>query len=169
MTNEKLSPDSKGLGFSRFMAAFGECTVGSVDEVNGAGAVEMPGFVATKHELIQLVKYWASVRIDIRFVWFANQCVGSSETRLESFSGRRIARIAEVLGDDETSAAVQQAHAEYAKSIDPRIWNVFLSGTPEEQCALQDEIEREMLDKDTSHLDSIPPTGRTEVNHDRLD
>src|ERR1039458_3474354 len=111
MNDNKHSLDSEGLGFH----SNGRWTVGSVDEVNGAGAVEMPGFVATKHELIQLVKYWASVRIDIRFVWFANQCVGSSETRLESFSGRRIARIAEVLGDDETSAAVQQAYAEYAK------------------------------------------------------
>ena len=152
MTNEKLSPDSKGLGFSRFMAAFGECTVGSVDEVNGAGAVEMPGFVATKYELIQLVKYWATIRTGIRYEWFVDQTVGSSETRLESFSGRRIARIAEVLGDEETNAAVQQANADYGEDADPRIWNVFLNGTREEQCALQQEIEREMLNKDTSEV-----------------
>jgi hypothetical protein len=152
MTNEKLSPDSKGLGFSRYMAAFGECTVGFVDEVNGAGAVEMPGFVATKYELIQLVKYWATIRTGIRYDWFADQTVGSSETRLESFSGRRIARIAEVLGDEETTAAVQQANADYGEDVDPRIWNVFLNGTPEERTALQEEIEREMLSKDTSEV-----------------
>jgi hypothetical protein len=140
------SSDSGGLG------AYGNdnFTVGYVDEVNGPGAVEMPGVVATKHELIQLVKYWASIRIDIRFDWFAHQCVGSSETRLESFSGRRIARIAEVLGNDETSAAVQQAYADYAKNIDPRIWNVFLNGVPEERSALQEEIERDMLNKSNS-------------------
>jgi hypothetical protein len=146
INQKKHSPDSEGLGFW----GNGRWTVGYVDEVNGPEAVEMPGVVATKHELVQLVKYWASIRIDIRFVWFANQCVGSSETRLESFSGRRIARIAEVLGNDETSAAVQQAYAEYAKHIDPRIWDVFLNGTPEEQTALQEEIEREMVSKDNS-------------------
>jgi hypothetical protein len=143
MNDHKHGPDSEGLGFY----GNGSFTVGYVDEVNGPGAVDMPDFVATKHELVQLVKYWASIRIDIRFDWFVDQCVGSSETRLESFSGRRIVRIAEVLGNDETSAAVQQAYAEYAKNIDPRIWNVFLNGTPEEQSALQEEIEREMLSK----------------------
>ena len=146
MNDNKHSPDSEGLvGYEN-----GRFTVGYVNEVNGPGAVEMPGVVATKHELVQLVKYWASIRIDIRFEWFANQSVGSSETRLESFSGRRIARIAEVLGNDETSAAVQEAYAEYAKSVDPRIWEVFLNGTPEQQSALQEEIERERLSRSES-------------------
>ena len=48
MNDNKHGPDSEGLGFwgnSRF-------TVGYLDEVNGPGAVEMPGFVATKYELI---------------------------------------------------------------------------------------------------------------------
>ena len=149
--DKRHSPDSEGLGFY----GNGRLTVGYVDEVNGFGSVEMPGVVATKHELVQLVKYWASIRIDIRFDWFAHQCVGSSETRLESFAGRRIARIAEVLGNDETSAAVQQAYAEYAKSVDPRIWDVFLNGTPEEQSALQEEIERDMLNKCTSGVSHV--------------
>ena len=151
MNGKKHSSDSEGLGFY----GNGRLTVGYVDEVNGSGAVELPGIVETKHELIQLVKYWARIRIDIRFVWFAHQCVGSSETGLESFSGRRIARIAEVLGNDETSAAVQQAYAEYAKNIDPRIWDVFLNGTPTEQSALHEEIEREMLSKNNSGVNHV--------------
>lgn len=146
MNDNKRSPDSEGLG----IYGNDKFTLGYVDEVNGPGAVEMPGFVVTKHELVQLVKYWASTRIDIRFDWFVDQCVGSSETRLESFAGRRIARIAEVLGEDETSAAVQQAYAEYAKNIDPRIWKVFLNGTPAEQRGLQEKIEGEMLSNGSS-------------------
>src|SRR5580704_3162189 len=97
MNDKKHNPDSEGLG----ICGNENFTLGYVDEVNGPGAVEMPGVVVTKHELVQLLKYWASIRIDIRFDWFTSQCVGSSETRLESFSGRRITRIAEVLGDDE--------------------------------------------------------------------
>jgi hypothetical protein len=54
------------------------------------------------------------------------------------------------LGNDETSAAVQQAYAEYAKSVDPHVWDVFLNGTLEEQSALQEEIQREMLSKSNS-------------------
>jgi hypothetical protein len=141
MNGKMHSSDSGGLG----VYGNDNFTLGYIDEVNGPGAVEMPGVVATKHELIQLVKYWASIRIDIRFDWFVDQCVGSSDIRLESFSGRRIATIAKVLGDDATSDAVQQAYAEFAKNIDTSIWNVFLNGTPEERSALQEEIECKRL------------------------
>jgi hypothetical protein len=140
MDDNKPNPDSEGLG----IYGNDNFAVGYVDEVNGPGAFEMPGFVATKHELVQLVKYWASIRIDIRYDWFTSQCVGSSETRLESFSGRKIARIAEVLGNDETRVAVQQAYGEYAKTVDPHVWDVFINGTPAEQSALQEEIERDL-------------------------
>jgi len=29
-----------------------------VDEVNGVGAEEIAGYVPTRHELVQIVKYW---------------------------------------------------------------------------------------------------------------
>ena len=58
MNDNKQNPDSEGLGFWRI----DKFIVGYVDQVNGSGAVEMPGFVATRHELIQLVMYWASIR-----------------------------------------------------------------------------------------------------------
>lgn len=32
--------------------------IGCVDEVNGVGAQEIPEFVPTRAELIQLLKYW---------------------------------------------------------------------------------------------------------------
>ena len=53
------NPDSVGLGW------YGDdrILIGYVDEVNGPGSEEVSGFVPTRHELIQLVKYWATEEI----------------------------------------------------------------------------------------------------------
>jgi hypothetical protein len=135
----KGNPDSAGLG------CFGDdrFTVGYIDEVNGPGAVEVPAFVPTRHELIQLAKYWAGVEIDLEFSWFVYQATGSSEIRRGPFASRRIARIAEALGEEAVAEAVRQAYNEFAKGIDPRTWSIFLNGTPEERRVLQDELARE--------------------------
>ncbi len=53
----------------------------TLDEVNGPGATEVPDFVATKHELITLVKHWGRVALHNEFFWSIYQVVGSSDTR----------------------------------------------------------------------------------------
>jgi hypothetical protein len=146
--DHKSNPDSVDLGC--WHLGDGRFVIGYVEEVNGPGAVEIPGFVATRHELIQLVKYWATVEIERDFDWFVYQGTGSSELRRRAFARRRIARIAEALGEEEVAKAVREAHSEFAKGIDPRTWNIFLNGTPEEREALQGEIWREMCGVETA-------------------
>jgi hypothetical protein len=119
-------------------------TVGGVDEVNGHGAEEIHGFSPTRHELIQLVKHWATVVVEIEYFWFCFQQTGSSEIRLRPFAWRRISRIAEALGQEVVDKAVAEAIEEYGKGQDARAWQVFRRGTPEEQHELQEEIGREM-------------------------
>ncbi len=136
----KVNPDSEGLGW------YGNdrIVIGCVDEVNGPGSIEFPSFVPTRHELVQLAKYWASVRMDLDFSHFIDGQTGSSEIRLGPFASRRIARIAAALGEDEVAKAVNEAYDEFGKRCDPRTWKVFREGTPEEQKTLQAEIAREM-------------------------
>ena len=43
--------------------------VGYVEQANGLGAMEIPGFIATKHELITLVKYWERRSLAHEFFW----------------------------------------------------------------------------------------------------
>jgi hypothetical protein len=135
-----VNPDSEGLGW------YGNdrIVIGCVDEVNGPGSVEVPGYPTTRHELIQLVKYWATVRIDLDFSYFVDGQTGSSEIRLGPFAGRRIARIAEAIGQEEIAKAVNEAYDEFGKGCDPRTWRVFRTGTPEERQLLQGEIARAM-------------------------
>ena len=131
--NELLHP----CGNERFI-------VGHVDEVNGAGAVEVPDFVPTRHELIQLVKFWAEVALQIDFECFVTSSSGSTEMRLEPFAWRRINRIAATLGDDEVKKAVDEVYAKFGEKQNKRYWDVFLNGTKEQMAVLQEEIQRKL-------------------------
>jgi hypothetical protein len=143
-TNKRNAcPDSEGLGFwgdERF-------TVGYVDEVNGPNSAEMPEFVPTRYELIQLAKYWATIVIDLRFDYFLYTQTGSSEWRLDAFARRRVGRIGKILGQDEINKVIDQAYEEYGKEQDPRAWSIFLNGTLEEQQAFQDEIQQKISEQ----------------------
>lgn len=141
--NRKACPDSEGLGFWGNQAF----TVGYVDEVNGPNSVEMPEFVPTRYELIQLAKYWATIVIDLRFDYFLYTTTGSSEWRLDAFARRRVGRIGEILGQDEINKVIDQAYEEYGKEQDPRAWSIFLNGTPEEKEAFQDEIQQKISEQ----------------------
>lgn len=141
--NREVCADSEGLGFwgSRGFP------IGYVDEVNGPNSVEMPEFVPTRYELIQLAKYWATIALDLRFDYFPYTQTGSSEWRRDAFASRRVGRIGEILGQDQINKVIDQAYEEYGKKQDPRAWSIFLNGTPEEQQAFQDEIQQKISEQ----------------------
>jgi hypothetical protein len=141
--------DNQGLG-EEF---FGPFTVGYVDEVNGLGAEEVQGFVPTRHELIELAKYWAKVDLEIAWSCFCSMGNGGREIRLGPFAWRRVERIAALLGD-VVYAAVDEVREDFGKSIDRREWNIFLNGTPEEKEAVQEEIYREIFGDQGAQPDS---------------
>jgi hypothetical protein len=122
----------------------GTFSIGYVEEVNGTGAQEVQEFLPTRHELLQLVKYWARVDVDIEYFYFCCQQSGSTEMRRSTFARRRLARIADLLGDEAVDQAIEEAFADYGKDQDPRVWNIFLNGTEEERKALREELDRKM-------------------------
>ena len=117
---------------------------GNVDEVNGRGAKEIPNFVATRHELFQLAKYWAVTLYEMNFRSFLFSTSGSREIRLGPFAERRIDRIADCIGEALVAQACQEAEEEFARSADPEGWQVFRRGTPEERVAFQNKVQREI-------------------------
>ena len=44
--------------------------IGVVDMIVGDGGLEVPGFVATKNETLQLVRYWAGEILDLDIGFF---------------------------------------------------------------------------------------------------
>lgn len=149
----KPCPDSDGLGFWGNEAF----TVGYVEEVNGPDSVEMPEFVPTRYELLQLGKYWVTLALDLQFDFFLYAQTGSSEWRREVFAKRRVGRIAKILGREQVDKLIDQVYEEYGKKQDARAWAIFMTGTPEEQEAFQDEIQRRICEA-SERADSSPLT-----------
>ena len=93
INNEGLEP----LGGSRFV-------IGYVDEVNGWGSRECPGYVPTRHELLVLAEYWAKEGIESSRR--LQMQPGSTDLRLHPFANQRLGRIEEILrGDAEGTMA----------------------------------------------------------------
>lgn len=134
--------DSEGLGW----CSNDTFVFGYVSEVNGPDSAEIPDFAPTRHELIQLVKYWDTLRLDQLFYFFVVGQVGFCDSRRSAFASRRISRIATLLGEDEVQKAIQEAEEEFSKRTDPRAWAIFKNGTPEEQEAFQDEVLRKFCE-----------------------
>jgi len=120
--------------------------LGSVDEVNGPGAAEIPDFVPTRHELLQLLNFWVKEALDYEYFEFLYAQTGSTELRLIPYAWRRINRIGELLGEERAKKAVEEAYAEFGKNKNQRDWEIFMHGSSEDWKALQDEIHREMED-----------------------
>jgi len=139
----KLSSDSEGLGYwgnANFV-------VGHVSEVNGTEASEIPEFVPTKHELIQLAKYWIGRSLDNDFFYFTYAQTGSSEWRTNKYADRRIDRAAEILSEDEMKQLIAEAEKDFKEKygISDEDWNIFKNGSKEEWQAHQDKVQQEIM------------------------
>jgi len=119
-------------------------TIGYVEQVNGPGAEEFPEFDPTRHELIQIVKYWTEEWLDLDYFMFLYNQTGSDWLRKSHFAHRRVGRIAEILGDDEVKKTIDEVYTQFGKTKDKRTWDIFLNGTEEQREEIQDEIQREL-------------------------
>jgi hypothetical protein len=123
-------PDSNGLGGPS----------GYDSEVHGPDSEEVLNFAPTRNELIHLVKHWAAIVIGHRFY----QQPGSSESRCEAFAGRRIDRIATVLGEEAVEKAINEAEEEFSKTVSPPVWWIFKNSTKVQWLAFLDEVDEDL-------------------------
>jgi hypothetical protein len=104
--------------------------IGDVDEVNGADAQQVSGFVPTRYELFQLAKYWQQVWLENVYFMYWSSCLGGREQRLKYVAQGRLKRIADAIGDDLVDSAENEVNEEFGKGCDPRIWNLFRNNLP---------------------------------------
>ena len=114
--------------------------VGHVDNVNGAGAAEVPAFTSTVDELVQLLKYWARTELEIDYEFFITDTAGGAECRLRAFAGRRAARISDLLPETLVRETVDEVTAAFGQRQVRRYWDVFLHGSPMEQNRVLEEL-----------------------------
>jgi hypothetical protein len=113
----------------------------SLDEWRKATATEnrkaFP-FGLTPDELAVLVKHWVNKAIDDEYLIFWGQCFGSSDLWDIHLDWKRVNEISDVLGDEATRKAVEEAYQQAAQDFDHNHWIVFRYGTREEQDAYQE-------------------------------
>src|SRR5688572_23013716 len=68
-------------------------------------AKEFPEFTPIRRELVELVRYWANLRLDDQYFFFLFPQSGSN---WGVFASHRISRIAEVLGDEQVKKIVAE-------------------------------------------------------------
>lgn len=141
---EKYAPDEINAD-NDYLGPFGGngLTIGLVDEVAGEGATEVPEFVPTRHELLQLVKYWERRYLELEHFFFWSGQSGSTDIRVKPYANRRIARIAKLIGDEDVSRAIDEVWSEFAEQ-NPRDWDVFLNGDEKQWKEVQEKTHREM-------------------------
>ncbi|MGA3315458.1 MAG: hypothetical protein ABSC64_03355 [Candidatus Korobacteraceae bacterium] len=140
--------DNKGLGS---WGGPGYC-VGYVDEVNGPGAGEVVGFVPTRHELLELARYWATVAVDLEYFRFLHGQYSSDRYRQQCFAWRRVGRIQELLCED-ADKVVDEVYEKFGKEQNQKYWETFLRGNAEQREAVREEPARAMGEWDENQSD----------------
>jgi hypothetical protein len=123
---------------------YGMCPLGYVDEVNGGAAQETPGFIPTRHELIQLMKYWYRRSLEIEWFYFLTSRGGSAAIPLRTYAKRRIARIAKLVGKKEVDDAIEEVRNKRKATVDARLWDIFEHGDRKQWNAVRKERDRQM-------------------------
>ena len=120
----------------------GKQTKASTD-VRGSRATEVPEFIPTRYDLLELVEYWESEKL--RREW-DNFITGMIIPDWEAiFHSGRIARIAEVLGEEEVERVIAEVWERFSRRCDARRLDIFLHGDEEQWKAVQDEFHQEFL------------------------
>jgi len=102
------------------------------DKNNNLSAEQPIRFVPTPDELAVLVKHWVNKAFDDEYFIFWGQCFGSSDLQHIHHDWKRVNDIADVLGDEATHTAVEEAFQQAAQDFDRNHWIVFRYGTSEE-------------------------------------
>ena len=126
--------------------------VGFVDEVNGPGAAEAAAYVPTRHEVVELVKYWYRRVLDNSCFFFIFGGTGSSEWRVSAFADRRFNRAEAAIGRESVDAAIEEAIEAFRTKVvkDDRLWHIFENGPQEQWDAVLAETHRKMREEDAA-------------------
>jgi hypothetical protein len=158
--SRKLSEDARGLG--PWQA--GRFTIGVVDTIVGEGGLEIPGYKATKYEILHLARHWAGEILDLDFDFFLYGSTGSTEWRIREYAERRLNTIAKSIGEEEVRKAVTEAKVGFSTGVDERAWKIFTEGTKEEQESFQQEVQEKLAGDPVSARTKHKSPEHTEEN-----
>ena len=94
--------------------SIGGAVLGHVEEVNGEEGREVTGFIPTRHELKQIVKFWYDELSYLHQKRVDFGVLGGYEHRTMAFGLKRIERARTVLGEEGVDKAMQEVDARNA-------------------------------------------------------
>ena len=100
------------------------------------------GFIASKEEILEIVKYHTKEDIDFHYWYFLTDSTSGSESWRAFQSNKRIKEILDlnILTDEEAQKGFDEAYKEYGKLQDPKVWEVYLHGSEEQYEALHTKL-----------------------------
>jgi len=93
-------------------------------------------------ELRLLLRFWIKVAIDLDYYRFLTGNVDGSDTQCRDLAWGGIEEIQRILGQEEVESTLAEVREQQGQYEDPRYWNVFWDGTPEEKEITQEEARR---------------------------
>ena len=123
----EINDDRDGLG----PRCFGPLAIGSVDQVNGKNSLPCPDYVATRHELLELVRYWLNQVLSIETTFYYERQIGSDDWRIAEYGKRRLDRITKLLGWTAVEPVVSAIEDRYRQEMGDRDWATF-KGEPDD-------------------------------------
>jgi len=138
--DESLHPISRGKHIVRLAQVV---SLGLPGRLQDECDTEIPGVDLTLEEVVEIAKFWTReilVNHFNCFLWGGHD----TDWRLGRRAIGRLESFANLAGRDIIKNAVDEAILEYGKEADPRYWEVFWYGTPEEQEQVMDEFRREL-------------------------
>ena len=104
--------------------------------------VECPEYVPTRHELLELARYWYEKRLSTYADCFYYEITDSYESRMLSYAERRLGRIAAAIGRAAMDAIVVEVEVEYQQRMGGD-WEVVADGSPEQRETVRERVENE--------------------------
>ncbi len=104
---------------------------------------EVPGFVPTREELLQLVRYWWRTIREIEWCDFLFDEADSSSLRARFYASRRIDRIVDLLGASTVQNVIKEVEVEFSKDKNLKYWRIFISSHEADWEAVLRQVRRE--------------------------
>ena len=117
-------------------------TIGFAEAIVGEEGLEVLGYVVTRNEILELVRYWATEIFQLDFAYFLYFLY--SEWRTYQYSQPRLNTISELIGGEKVAEACRQAEQAFSRRVDERAWRIFTEGTQEEREQFQKEMDEKM-------------------------
>jgi hypothetical protein len=99
--------------------------IGYVEEVNGRGSEECPGYPASRFELTILARHWMTELFFNQLWCWRYAMSGSRESRILHYASRRLGRLEAILGKDDMDKVEQEVEEKCRRKWGEETWDAF--------------------------------------------